>query len=352
MDYTYHMSDRSKEIDAFDLLDEELQQLKFHGDPGLLATLTAPWGLSFEATPGTAPFYVVSEGSCFVEVFSGPGESPHTIDLNAGDLVVLTRGDSHHLKSGRESFVRPAYPITPSATERERIVLNVGAGGTKTKLIGGCFRFDSAFAPPFLKSLEKVMLVRALDLDRHRNIRSVLELLYSEGSSHEHGTEAATAALLKLLFIQLIRLSIAEHRESGQLCEKNPIALMFDPSMQAVAYALHVEPEQPWSVAKLATLAGLSRTSFAVRFQNLTGIPPLTYLTRIRMRKAAERLERTDATLEAVRSEVGYGSEAAFSIAFKREMGLSPGVYRKNTRAMKEDRENFLSDKILTNRLF
>jgi hypothetical protein len=111
-----------------------LQQLKFHGDPGLLANLTAPWGLSFEATPGTAPFYVVAEGSCFVEVFSGPGESPHAIDLNTGDLVVLTRGDSHHLKSERGSLVRPAYPITPSAAERERIVLNVGAGGTKTVL--------------------------------------------------------------------------------------------------------------------------------------------------------------------------------------------------------------------------
>lgn len=336
------MSDRSEEIAAFDLLNDELQQLNFHGDPGLIANLTAPWELAFEATPETAPFYFIAEGSCFLEVFSGPGESLRTIDLSAGDLVVLPRGDFHYLKAEQGRLVLPAYTIPPSTSKRERVVLNLGGGGTKTKLIGGFFRFDSAFAPPFLNILGQVFLVRALDTDRHRSIRSVLELLCSEGSSLEPGIGAATAALLKLLFIQLIRLSIAEHRESGQLCEKNPIALMFDPSMQAVAYALHIEPEQPWSVAKLATLAGLSRTSFAVRFQNLTGIPPLTYLTRIRMMKAVECLERTNATLEAVRSEVGYGSEAAFSIAFKREMGLSPGVYRKNTRAMREDHRNSL----------
>jgi transcriptional regulator GlxA family with amidase domain len=105
---------------------------------------------------------------------------------------------------------------------------------------------------------------------------------------------------------------------------------MFAPSMQSVAHALHSEPEQPWSVAKLATLAGLSRTSFAVQFQSLTGIPPMAYLTRIRMMKAIDCLERTNATLEVIASQVGYGSEAAFSIAFKREMGSSPGTYRKN----------------------
>ena len=56
---------------------------------------------------------------------------------------------------------------------------------------------------------------------------------------------------------------------------------------------------------------------------------PLAYLTNHRMNKAADLLERTDATLEEIAELVGYGSEAAFSAAFKREMGMAPGSYRR-----------------------
>jgi len=269
------MSNRSEEAQALDLLSEQLSLLRFHGDLDLVVNLTASWGLSFEATPGTAFFYVVVEGSCFLEILGGPGESPHVLDLNIGDLVFLPQGACHHLKAETGSPVRPACQILTSKSGSERrTMVTLGAEGAKAKLIRGFFRFDSAFAPSFLSPLGQVFLVRALDSDRHRSIQSVLELLRSEQSSQEPGTDTATEALLKLLFIQLIRLAMAQPKKNGHPCEKRLIALMFAPSMQSVAHALHSEPEQPWSVAKLATLAGLSRTSFAVQFQSLTGIPP------------------------------------------------------------------------------
>jgi AraC-like DNA-binding protein len=79
----------------------------------------------------------------------------------------------------------------------------------------------------------------------------------------------------------------------------------------------------------MAAEAGMSRTSFSLRFAQVAGAAPLEYLTNQRMMKAAELLERTDATLEEIAERIGYGSEAAFSTAFKREMGMAPGGYRR-----------------------
>jgi AraC-like DNA-binding protein len=61
----------------------------------------------------------------------------------------------------------------------------------------------------------------------------------------------------------------------------------------------------------------------------LIGQPPMQYLTNWRMQLASSRLRDTSAKLMEVAQDVGYESEAAFSRAFKRISGLSPGAWRK-----------------------
>jgi AraC-like DNA-binding protein len=68
------------------------------------------------------------------------------------------------------------------------------------------------------------------------------------------------------------------------------------------------------------------RTSFAERFKSLVGMAPLEYLTRWRMTMARAALRREDANLTAIAEAVGY--DTAFSLAFKRMFGSSPGRYR------------------------
>ena len=75
----------------------------------------------------------------------------------------------------------------------------------------------------------------------------------------------------------------------------------------------------------------MSRSAFSARFAVLVGTPPLTYLTHWRMRLAASLL-REDVPLGEVAEHVGYESEAAFSVAFKRERGVPPGQYRRSQR--------------------
>ena len=97
--------------------------------------------------------------------------------------------------------------------------------------------------------------------------------------------------------------------------------------------ALHGDAAPPWPVADLARAAGLSRSSVFQSFNARVGEPPAAYLTRWRMTLARTRLRRSDDGLAAIAERVGYGSEAAFSRAFKRQTGVSPSAFRRSARA-------------------
>ena len=95
--------------------------------------------------------------------------------------------------------------------------------------------------------------------------------------------------------------------------------------------ALHAEPGRRWTLDALARLAGMSRSSFAMRFKDRVGEPVMDYLTRWRMMLAADRLSRGGLSIAQVAPMVGYDSESAFGAAFKRVMGRSPRRHVKAT---------------------
>lgn len=93
---------------------------------------------------------------------------------------------------------------------------------------------------------------------------------------------------------------------------------------------MHSQPDRPWGLAELARAAGMSRTSFAERFRVAAGTPPLAYLSSWRMILAQRALRDPDARVGTIAAELGYGSDSAFSTAFKREVGVSPLQYRRS----------------------
>ena len=72
----------------------------------------------------------------------------------------------------------------------------------------------------------------------------------------------------------------------------------------------------------------MSRSAFAARFAELVGEPPMSYVTRWRMHVALEWLRQDDHTVAQAASRLGYGSEAAFSRAFRRIVGVPPSSVR------------------------
>jgi AraC-like DNA-binding protein len=101
---------------------------------------------------------------------------------------------------------------------------------------------------------------------------------------------------------------------------------------------MHRLPAHDWTVQELAGVACLSRSAFAERFSHVMGTPPLGYLTRHRMRLAARHLATSGYSVSRIAEQVGYGSEAAFSQAFKREYGMPPSAWRESKQGHKERR--------------
>jgi AraC-like DNA-binding protein len=93
--------------------------------------------------------------------------------------------------------------------------------------------------------------------------------------------------------------------------------------------ALHARPEHRWTVDALARHVGLSRSALVARFHRLLALAPMRYLLLWRLQLAAHRLQSTSDNLATIAEEIGYGSEVAFSHAFKRFTGVSPAAWRR-----------------------
>jgi AraC-like DNA-binding protein len=93
---------------------------------------------------------------------------------------------------------------------------------------------------------------------------------------------------------------------------------------------MHGRPAERWTIDTLAREVGLSRSAFAERFTELMGVPPMQYLGNWRLQLAAQLLERNGTSIAQAAAEVGYESEAAFNRAFKKQVGIPPGSWRRS----------------------
>jgi AraC-like DNA-binding protein len=140
------------------------------------------------------------------------------------------------------------------------------------------------------------------------------------------GSEALVTRLGEFLFMQAVRARVCEDSDLG---ESGWLAALRDKQMGQVLAMLHAKPEEQWTVGRLARRAALSESAFAARFTELVGEPPLRYLTRLRLHAGSVRLRSSDAQISVIAAAAGYKSVAAFTKAFKRELGVTPGEWRR-----------------------
>jgi AraC-like DNA-binding protein len=169
-------------------------------------------------------------------------------------------------------------------------------------------------------------LVKA-DQARTLALHTTLQLLASEMAEQSPGSEVAANRLAEVLFIQTLRAHIASGSET---CKRGWLRAIFDPQVGGALRSIHENVNSPWTVESLAAAAGMSRSAFALRFKEMLGQTPLDYVTEWRMQKAMPLLQNGDKKLVEVARSVGYESDAAFSKAFKRVVGVAPREYRQN----------------------
>lgn len=151
------------------------------------------------------------------------------------------------------------------------------------------------------------------------------DFLMSQFTSCAPGRQVVVDRLLEWLLVCTLRAWFDE--------QPAPPAGWHDETLGPVLRAMHAAPGKPWTLAALASEAGVSRTTLAERFVKVVGKPPLTYLKDWRMTLAADLLAESDTTVAAVAHKVGYADAFGFSTAFKRFYGVSPSECRTSCRA-------------------
>jgi AraC-like DNA-binding protein len=204
-------------------------------------------------------------------------------------------------------------------------VLSTNPGGAPTAIIAGRFSFDETHSRPLTDFLPPIILIRG-GQPHMLPLQKTLELLASEVDASTPGSEVAVRRLADLLLIQALRAHItdSESERTGWL------HALADSHIGAALNSMHKRIEHPWTVASLASEAGMSRSAFAHRFKELMGESPLEYLTRWRMYRGSDLLRESDRKLADVAQAVGYDSDGAFHKAFKRVLGIAPGEYRRS----------------------
>ncbi|MGA5313498.1 AraC family transcriptional regulator [Streptomyces pseudogriseolus] len=273
------------------------------------------WALRFEPPQGVK-FNAVRRGSCLLEVDGVDGPIP----LAEGDCYLLARPRPFTLRSDPETTPVAAGPVFARA---EGGVARAGEGD-EVFLVGGRFSFGARAQELLLDRLPPVVHVPA-GTQHAETVRWALDAIDQELTRGQPAAGLVAEHLAVVMLVHVLRLHLARdaHTASGWL------AGLSDPVVAAALTALHRDPARRWTVADLAGTAAVSRSTLAARFRTAVGHGPLEYLTRWRIELAARQLREGSATLAVIARSVGYGSESALSVAFKRVMGVAPGDYRR-----------------------
>lgn len=312
---------------AVDLVSELLMGMRLFGLDYRRIQITPPFGIRFGAVEGRAQFHFVARGPVFLR---RAGEAVHA--MAAGDAVLLPRGGAHDLVSqpdmpSRDVTAFEAAPLCQSVS-----AINACTGGacqpTDVLVFSGCMEFDLGGMHPLVALMPEVMFVGTL-LERYPEILPILEAMERETRDARAGFAGILARLADVVAACIVRGWV----ECGCGDASGWVAALRDPRLGRVIAALHRDPGRNWSVADLAALMGISRSVFAERFLVVTGMTPARYLAELRMRLAAQWIGRERMPIDTAAQRLGYGSQAAFSRAFKRVTGHAPGAARLSANA-------------------
>src|SRR5690606_37530361 len=182
--------------------------------------------------------------------------------------------------------------------------------------------FDSGAGNPIASALPDVVCLPLAAID---GAEPVLALLFEEAFEQRCGRVALIERLFEVVMIQVLR----QLMESGQV-HGGLLSGLSHARLRNALVAMHEAPAQEWTLEDLAKVAGMSRSVFAATFRETVGITPGQYLQGWRVRLAQKALRR-GRPLKLIAAEVGYGSEAALSRAFKVHAGQSPRQWKAGT---------------------
>ena len=304
-----------------DPVGEALHFLRMTGTFYCRSEFTAPWALALPPMNRCLMLHVVTSGECWLEVEGSPSHL-----LRPGALALVPHGEGHQMASEPNLDGTELFSITRQQVSERYEILQLGGGGTAATAVCAVFQFDHPAAQQLIKLLPRLIVVDAFDFPHRDWIASTLRLMAAEARELRPGGETVITRLADILVIHAIRSWIAQDPNA----QIGWLGALRDRQIGRAIASVHREPARDWSLETLASEAAMSRSAFAARFTELVGEPAMQYVTRWRMHTALMWLREDAASVGDLSRRLGYQSEAAFSRAFKRYMGVSPGAARRH----------------------
>lgn len=309
-----------------DVLSDVLRVVRLAGAVFFDTRARAPWAVQSPASPAlgaTLPgserivaFHFLLEGSAWAQIVEG-GMQP--VRLGPGEAVIVTGGREHVMSSDPGMRAAPRFDLYRRRDD-QRLPYAVSVGsetGPETRLVCGFIGCDARPFNPVLDALSPLIVVRLND--------ELVRMAIAESESAAPGGEAVLARLSEFLFLQAIRQHLAELPPDAT----GWLSGLRDRHVGQALALMHARPETRWTLETLGHAVGLSRSVFAERFAALVGMPAMHYLAVWRLQRAAWLMEVRGLGVARAAAEVGYESEAAFSRAFRKRLGVPPGEWRR-----------------------
>lgn len=326
-------------MDAFSAL---LEEVHLHGANYYYLHGHGDWQFQLTPPEDLMVFYVVLSGSFHVHI------EDQTVAAKAGDMLMLPRSIQHHCsaESADTAQIHHATELMPLLPQDNNQPVQVGNGFMNAQAILVLCEYDQDMAKPLLNALPSIlpepksavasteskpqvgfsMAFSSTHFDIHSEIVKIgLAYLSLEARAERMGKATMINRLISMLMVECLR----EYIEGLNKESDNWLLALTDANLAKAIGVMHSHPEENWSINSLAEIAGMSRSSFAERFKQVVGEPPLTYLTSYRLRLAARFLRLEQYSIGRISELVGYASDSTFSQAFKREYNISPMQYRQ-----------------------
>lgn len=239
-------------------------------------------------------------------------------DSLRGHIHLIRRGPVQVIGVRQEIFdiTEPTLLFLPRP-DTHRLVADERTGAD---VVCATVQFGGGGRNPITDSLPDVAMVTLVEL---AGVDALLGLMFEEAFAERNGRQAVLDRLCEVLMIRLLRHCIDQGLTQG-----GTLAGLADARLAKAICAMHEDPAKERDLSSMATLAGMSRARFAVRFKEVTGVTPANYLASWRV-MTAQGLLKKGRLLKHVADDVGYGSASALTRAFVRKLGCSPTAWLK-----------------------
>ncbi|WP_432346806.1 AraC family transcriptional regulator [Shinella yambaruensis] len=318
------MFDRSSDSakNLHDPVSELLMGMRLRGASYGRLQLSPPFGIRFPAGP-EARFHFVARGKVLLRA---PGEAGR--ELCCGDAVLLPRGEVHEIVTGPHVQIRDyeSYTRKPLCADVAAVEACIKTADPEndTLIFTGRMEFELDTLHPLVGLMPQIMSVGAL-IGRQPELMPLLDAMEREMGEERVGSAGILARLADVVAASIVRGWV----ECGCGDATGWIEALRDPRLGRVIASLHREPGRNWTLADMAEEMGSSRSVFAKRFVEVTGVTPQRYVLALRMRLAEQWFRRDKLSIDTAARRLGFGSQAAFARAFKRVVGEPPGQTRR-----------------------